>query len=705
MDDCKPDTEEGNLVNLEKMRAFQEKLNIITRVRMKEYPFTPIPEIQYQIFHAELWHDVEIYRISKLYEDNRSMTKNTTSSSGDKGVKKVAKYNQYFDHIPITGQEKVATCDEGLTDRNWNLMAAGAPTITLSKGQVLIEEGSHSQHVYRIKSGRVRLEKDKQTIRTLGQNAVFGERNVLTAGAISMFRVVADEENTLICQMDLPFLSKVFEGNPRLAHVFFQILATRLAKQLREQSANKTRTPTLARGHEAHHNEPNVDKEGVPETKEETVVVGRQAQSESPNPSRAPVQNQVRERDRDSYEFKRRCSVPYVLYRRETTSSADNQSSPSISPSPSPSPSPLMPAHRERSSSVNNQRSLDVVDVFTEQPDSQLQQIQGQDQSVCLDGEKLGGPLEPTPKHVNSIQANDLKSMSVDKIEQTRDHKMSRKFALMRDEMILQEYKCTLVKRSKVAYSGDLYVLQTVLGFHSKSFGIETKEVIHFTEIASVSKKENDPLAINLQIESSIDKKSSKYTFKFKNQRDEAFGLIESLWQRFRDDKKKRLIHGSSALDLRTHNSGILSKLVMKSEKEKEKDKYTILSKTQTKRKGKSLSTISTITLATSSSSSNTATINSHSPPLTPKLHLLHSSANIGSHNIVHLSASVDQEARGRSSTRSRSAPKGRLSSLSPPPSTRATVIVPGLRLRKGDQKSSGSDGRAGTFRENVRFA
>eukprot|EP01103_Thecamoeba_quadrilineata_P005785 TRINITY_DN15540_c0_g1_i1.p1 TRINITY_DN15540_c0_g1~~TRINITY_DN15540_c0_g1_i1.p1 ORF type:complete len:517 (+),score=96.96 TRINITY_DN15540_c0_g1_i1:49-1599(+) len=137
----------------------------------------------------------------------------------------------------------------------------------------------------------------------------------------------------------------------------------------------------------------------------------------------------------------------------------------------------------------------------------------------------------------------------------------------------------------------------------------------------------------------------------------------------------------------------------------REKDKYTqltkgILTPTPPHKKGKSLSTLST-TISSISLTTSSLNANNYSPPLSPSSSSSSASTSISSSS----SSPPDFESRGRSNTsRSISAPRRKLTSLSPPPSTRGASIlhVPNVKTKN---LLKVSETRPLTVRENLRLS
>jgi len=115
-----------------------------------------------------------------------------------------------------------------------------------------------------------------------------------------------------------------------------------------------------------------------------------------------------------------------------------------------------------------------------------------------------------------------------------KDDKICRKLGLTSSEIVIKEYSCTYA--SKVATKGELYVLQKMIGFYGKVFGLETKEVIPISSISKIYKDETK----NIKDKIIIETKNKQFIFKIRDQRDDAFTLIYSLTAKAAENTRTR---------------------------------------------------------------------------------------------------------------------------------------------------------------------
>lgn len=132
----------------------------------------------------------------------------------------------------------------GLTERDWKLLLVGAQVVSVARNAVAIKEGQPNRHLWRIRSGRMRVEKSEADGRAvvlalLGSGAMFGEMSALDATGTASASIVADTEAELY-QIELSFLTRLFVSEPGLARRFWKNIALKIAQRL------KVLPPTLS---------------------------------------------------------------------------------------------------------------------------------------------------------------------------------------------------------------------------------------------------------------------------------------------------------------------------------------------------------------------------------------------------------------------------------------------------------------------------
>eukprot|EP01104_Vermistella_antarctica_P014160 TRINITY_DN4411_c0_g1_i1.p1 TRINITY_DN4411_c0_g1~~TRINITY_DN4411_c0_g1_i1.p1 ORF type:complete len:1113 (+),score=294.82 TRINITY_DN4411_c0_g1_i1:230-3568(+) len=103
--------------------------------------------------------------------------------------------------------------------------------------------------------------------------------------------------------------------------------------------------------------------------------------------------------------------------------------------------------------------------------------------------------------------------------------------------VVIKEYTCKFHKRH-----GRFYITQHNLAHFSKQIGLETKKVFPFTDIERVEKQGKHNVVLHLLSPTGVKRKKKKHyadlhpTFEFKSfaTREEAFGVVESMWAHYR---------------------------------------------------------------------------------------------------------------------------------------------------------------------------
>lgn len=143
---------EGNLINFEKVKMVAKRLHELDVCLRNSYNFQTLPSVQESLVSAEAWNENDIFRVSKLHEPRTEGEHALPSRLDSKEFERITK-------SILAGKGKVSTTDNKLSKRDWQLLLATANVVTLQKNTVIIQEGTLNTHLYRIKSGRVRVEK------------------------------------------------------------------------------------------------------------------------------------------------------------------------------------------------------------------------------------------------------------------------------------------------------------------------------------------------------------------------------------------------------------------------------------------------------------------------------------------------------------------------------------------------------------------
>lgn len=117
-----------------------------------------------------------------------------------------------------------------LTEADAALLLTNANEYNFTDAQVILEEGHENHSVYRIKSGKVALSKNGQAFCEMSQGWFFGETLLLDNKRVDVIdcSLIAKGPVT-ICEVNLPFVRKLFEADRALALKFYRNLASKLS--------------------------------------------------------------------------------------------------------------------------------------------------------------------------------------------------------------------------------------------------------------------------------------------------------------------------------------------------------------------------------------------------------------------------------------------------------------------------------------------
>jgi CRP-like cAMP-binding protein len=145
---------------------------------------------------------------------------------------------------------------EDLSERDWQILLTGSQPKKFKANQVILKAGSPNEHLFRVKSGKVKVMKEIEGqevhIATMGENAMFGEVSMLLRSqkGSATASIVAEGEVELY-QLQIEFVLQLLEAHPHIAEKLNRILAIKLARRLREVGTKKTPPPSSSAGSES----------------------------------------------------------------------------------------------------------------------------------------------------------------------------------------------------------------------------------------------------------------------------------------------------------------------------------------------------------------------------------------------------------------------------------------------------------------------
>lgn len=142
---------------------------------------------------------------------------------------------------------------EDLSERDWQILLTGSQPKKFKAGQVILKAGAANEHLFRVKSGKVKVMKEidgaEVHVATMGENSMFGEVSMLLRSqkGSATASIVADGEVELY-QLQIEFVLQLLEAHPNVAEKLNRILAIKLARRLREVGTKKTPPPSNGAG-------------------------------------------------------------------------------------------------------------------------------------------------------------------------------------------------------------------------------------------------------------------------------------------------------------------------------------------------------------------------------------------------------------------------------------------------------------------------
>jgi CRP-like cAMP-binding protein len=230
IDDGNDDLVHNGLINVEKLDLTAKVCNTISSCVSADYSnLKPRNALQKMLHSVEVWEDNEIYRLSKFREP-QGQQGSVVASKKKNGLGNVAKDMLKKSNVQAS---------RDLSTEDWDILLKSANMVTYSKDKTIIQQGEVNKIMYKIKSGKVRVEKrvevdNKTTAVVLGAmeaGRVFGEMSIISDDNRPTINCVADEETELYA-FDYKTLHKAFDGHPAIARRFYMWSAKKLSEML-----------------------------------------------------------------------------------------------------------------------------------------------------------------------------------------------------------------------------------------------------------------------------------------------------------------------------------------------------------------------------------------------------------------------------------------------------------------------------------------
>jgi len=216
-------TQEG-WINWDKHSKVAAHIWSVKRFMRARYIFRPVEIIQDYINSSEIWEgEKPLAAIAKIRDSMDIPIIPTIDSSDDKKLK-----------LKKTNERSVK-----MTDRDWQLLNAGALTTLYGASETVLPMGIENRHIFRIKKGSVRvvkkIEEKNVTVARMYERDMFGEISMLLRvdKAKTTAAIIADQE-THILKYQIEFVIKVCLQEPNLSEKLNKILVLNLVKRLKD---------------------------------------------------------------------------------------------------------------------------------------------------------------------------------------------------------------------------------------------------------------------------------------------------------------------------------------------------------------------------------------------------------------------------------------------------------------------------------------
>ncbi len=245
IDDANPDHFEGtDLFNLEKMNLFSKRMLEFQEGLLAPYPFELNETLSSMFSKVEVYNENDFIRISKLLETKKEDISNV--------VRFDSKTFSRMSLALMENKKNMCLADvHKLTSRDWKLLLAVSQNVSITPGTVILDGGISNTHMYRIKSGKVKIfrineedgKKNLLPMFVLKQRDIFGELAVLGKYGLAGTSAIA-EDAVEVAEIELSYVEQLFTSDPGLAARFYCKIAVSLAERL----VNATPNPNAPRG-------------------------------------------------------------------------------------------------------------------------------------------------------------------------------------------------------------------------------------------------------------------------------------------------------------------------------------------------------------------------------------------------------------------------------------------------------------------------
>jgi len=172
------------------------------------------------------------------------------NTMGLKVMRRTTVSNLNFIRNPASVAEGAKEDPNALTDREWKILLTGAQLKTYKHNEIIVDANANNDRLFRVRSGKVRLEKEidgvRQVLGVVSAGDVFGETSMLARRATpTNFIAIADDLQTEVYIMQIDFVLRMCETDWELSEKLHRILALKLARRLRLLNSNRGKGPLV----------------------------------------------------------------------------------------------------------------------------------------------------------------------------------------------------------------------------------------------------------------------------------------------------------------------------------------------------------------------------------------------------------------------------------------------------------------------------
>ena len=175
---------------------------------------------------------------------------------------------------------------ENLTPHDWKLLITNSQLVKFEKSEKIIEQSKNAPFMYILKTGAIRFVRNKREGDSISstfitkcrrKNYLFGHHSVFRSTFRSPFDVVA-ETKVEVLQLNVAFINKFLQSNPKLAVRFYSEIGRNLTETIKLSFSGISRVSLLVQIPRAKADErsmPHSFCDYFPELLSQTILYGK----------------------------------------------------------------------------------------------------------------------------------------------------------------------------------------------------------------------------------------------------------------------------------------------------------------------------------------------------------------------------------------------------------------------------------------------